>query len=80
MKFQGTTCQGGQRFSLCDGKCHPNIDKMKKAFMDDEVKTMPKHSRQIYALASEESERDTKQRMYGIATLSTVEHIALVSK
>ena len=53
---------------------------MKKAFTDGEGKTMPKHSRQIYALTTEESERDTKQRLHGIATLSTVEHIALVSK
>ena len=71
---------GGQLFILCDGKCHPNINQMKKAFTDGEGKTMPKHSRQIYVLTTEESERETKQRLHGIATLSTVEHIALVSK
>ena len=35
---------------------------------------------QIYAFTTEESERDTKQRLSGIATLSTVEFISLVSK
>ena len=70
----------GHLFVLCDGKCRANTDKMKKAFADGEGKTIPKHVRQIYSLTTEESERDTKQRLSGIATLSTVEFISLVSK
>ena len=70
----------GHLFVLCDGKCRANTDKMKKTFTDGDGKVIPKHVRQIYSLTTEESERDTKQRLSGIATLSTVEFISLVSK
>ena len=79
-ELPGQDLSGGQIFILSDGKCHYNIDRMKKAFTDSDGKTMPKHSRQIYVFTTEESERDTKQRLHGIATLSTVEHIARVSR
>ena len=41
---------------------------------------LPKHKRQLFIVTTEESERETKEKVTGIATLNTTEFLYIVSK
>ena len=63
----------GQIYIMSDGKAHSNSDRMQKAFQDQNGKAIPKQKKTVYVMTTEESERETKERMAGVATLPTME-------
>ena len=67
-------------FMIMDGKMHSHPDKILKHFTGTDGKALAKVRKQLYLQTSEESERATKQRMSGVGSLGTVEHLVLVSK
>lgn len=52
---------------------------MLKCFQDSSAKGLAKTKKILYVTTTEESERETKDRMCGVATLSTMEMNALVT-
>ena len=70
----------GHLFVMTDGKAHSNNDKMQKCFSDSNHKALPKQKKILYVMTTEDSERDTKERMSGVATLATMEINTLFSQ
>ena len=71
---------GGHIFVMTDGKAHSNVDRMQKCFQDSNSKSLPKKIKTLYVMTTEESERETKERMSGIATLPTMEITTLYTQ
>lgn len=59
---------------------HGHTEKALKNFTDKTGRALPKQRRTLYLHTSEDSERTHKQRMAGICTLNTMEHVTMVSK
>ena len=65
----------GNIFIMADGKQLSNIDRMHKVFADSNGKPLPKKKQQLHVMTTEESERETRERMVGVATLTTMEFL-----
>lgn len=70
----------GFLFVQADGKIHGNCAAMQKQLQDSKGKALPKQKKTVYCITTEDSERETKERMSGIATLGTLETINLFTK
>ena len=66
-------------YLMADAKTHGNLDKLLKPFSDGSGSPLPKQRKPIYKFTSETSERDSKSKMRGIATMGTVEFVHLIA-
>ena len=70
----------GHLFVMCDGKAHSNVENMQKCFQDSASKALSTSQKRLYAMAIEDSERETKDRLCGATTLPTMEITTLFTQ